>query len=184
MEKSPEIKSTRKDYLEDMLHHVFLLAGNRLTSTERDLFCKVMIQNEIVSKLSPRQMAHFDSAYKKVIHIIVETNNRMRTYDTIYRSIVHQLEESKKESKQLKEKLNFHYKSSPELKNTMNTHISETKLSARVKNVCLTGKIYRVSGLAALTRKEFIKLKNCGEKSAKEVDGFFSENSIFWGMQL
>jgi DNA-directed RNA polymerase alpha subunit len=100
------------------------------------------------------------------------------------------LVETQKKVKALEEKVNvleagISNKNVPqEIKDVLVLSIDETNLSARVKTSCSQANIRKVEDLAAYTRTEFLKLRNCGKLSADEVGVFLKSKGLSWGMQF
>lgn len=177
----------RSQYLEELLQHTLLLAGNKFVLLERQVLKDVLVDNKSYQEVArlrgqnaQRQEFIFTHAFEKLIHAIDETHSNILAH----RKFEEELEKVNSELELLKEKVTLQNKFTPKQKKLLDTSIDDLGLSERTKNICSRNEIRVVSDLVKLTRREFLGLRNCGEASVTEVEKIFRKNGLSWGMKL
>ncbi len=177
----------RNQYLEELLQHTLLLAGNKFVLLERQVLKDVLVDNKSYQEVArlrgqnaQRQEFIFTRAFEKLVHAIDETHSSILAH----RKLEEELEKVNSELEMLKEKISRQNKLTPKQKQLLDTSIDRLDLSARTQNVCSRNEIMVLSDLVKLTRREFMALRNCGEASVAEVEKIFRKHGLSWGMKL
>lgn len=60
----------------------------------------------------------------------------------------------------------------------LNAPLENYSFSPRVRNVFARENMTKVSDILRFNKKEFLRLRNCGEKTVKEIEAFLKENHL------
>ena len=168
-----------------------------LTKLEAEVLSQTLIDNKSFAEIgesrqltSGRVKRIFQTGILRLNIFLDNIDSRMETYLKIienYSVMEKQIAEYEKiEDKNEKERNKFE-SLSPKTQDLLKTKITDTALSARIKNLCRYGDLYgykidTVADLTELNPKELRKFRNCGDKSIKEIEDFFSKNDLMWEM--
>lgn len=169
----------------EILSLLLVLMEDKLTGLEYTILREVLVSGKPFSDISKkvnltrlRQKQLFDQGINK----LYRTLEGLKNISIKYENAMEQLNSVKIENQTIQRKIDRRSNLSPETLNLLNTSISQTALSARVKSACQYGNIKTVEGLVKLSRKRMSRMRNCGAKSLNEIELFFKENGLSWNM--
>lgn len=168
-----------------------------LTNLEQEVLRKVLLDDKTFAEIADeRQLTSgrikqiFQKAIKRLTNFIGTIDEKLSKYNEVvekYSEMEALLNEYKKEENLRNTKKNIIESFPKKIQKLLQTKISDTILSARVKNICENGNIWgegvkTIEELIQLGSKNLLKYRNCGKKSIDEIDEFFKKNNLDWKM--
>lgn len=188
------IKETTRIELSNKMVQTY---SKHLTTLEREVLTKVLLDDKTFAEIADdRQLTSgrikqlFEKAIKRLNHFIGSIDEKLSKYNEViekFSKMETLLNEYKKEEKLRSTKKSLIESFPLKIQKILQTKISDTILSARVKNICEKGNVWgkgvkTLEELIRLGPKELLKFRNCGKKSFDEIEDFFKENGLDWKM--
>ncbi len=165
-----------------------------LTERSSDVFRELMINDKTVTEVSQmfsltpnRIMQIFEQAVKLIGIRLNSINKRMEEalqIDSELSVLRKKLEyyEAKEKLIEAKEK---QLSALPyEVQELLSKELNEFYFSARVLNIFRADNIYTIADLVKTRKQDFLKIRNSGKLSAKEVDEFLTSKGLTWNMKI
>ena len=131
---------------------------------------------EIVKLTTGRQKTVFQNAVNSLLNSLQKLNEKLSSYDELKEELLITQKQI------LESKINKEISISPKLKKVLSIPINRAGFSTRVQQICSMAEIHFISDLVHVSRREFLGFRNCGKKSADEVEAYFNRNGLSWNM--
>ena len=131
---------------------------------------------EIVKLTTGRQKTVFQNAVNSLLNSLQKLNEKLSSYDELKEELLITQKQI------LESKINKEISISPKLKKVLSIPINRAGFSTRVQQICSMTEIHFISDLVHVSRREFLGFRNCGKKSADEVEAYFNRNGLSWNM--
>jgi predicted DNA-binding protein YlxM (UPF0122 family) len=172
-------------------------ASNHLTPKEQEILGEVLVDDktfrEIGDKLqltSHRVKQIFEKGVRRMYHFLNTIDEKVHRYDELaekYSELEKEIVALRIKAAELEREEAIWTALSPKTQELLKMHISNTTLSARIKNLCARGDVFghvpkTVADLVKLSPSKLQMFNNCGQKSIEEIEDFFADNGLKWGM--
>ena len=190
-------KTIKESTRRELSNKIVQIGVKNLTKLEAEVLNQVLIDNKSFAEIgegrqltSGRVKRIFETGVLRLNNFLSNINSRMEDYLKVienYSIIEKKLAVYEKQEDE-KTRITDFKKSLPEkTQKLLETKVSDTDLSGRVKNLCDSGSIYNigietVADLVRMNPKELLKFRNCGKKSITEIEEFFKKNNLRWEM--
>ena len=133
---------------------------------------------EIVKLTTGRQKTVFQNAVNSLLNSLQKLNEKLSSYDELKEELLITQEHLKILEGRMNKEINI----PPKLKKVLSIPINRAGFSTRVQQICSMTEIHFISDLVCVSRREFLGFRNCGKKSADEVEAYFNRNGLSWNM--
>ena len=141
--------------------------------------CKTFEElKELVKLTTGRQKTVFQNAVNSLLNSLQKLNEKLSSYDELKEELLITQKQI------LESKINKEISISPKLKKVLSIPINRAGFSTRVQQICSMAEIHFISDLVCVSRREFLGFRNCGKKSADEVEAYFNRNGLSWKMPI
>ena len=184
----------REEGIEKLLAALLQLADSTLSTHERKVLRGVLIEKKTFLELHKlgglpqswqkyrftigiRRLEKILDAYAERLRICKETDIEL----LLTRKM---LAETENKLEALQDSVNRQKGLSPGMKALLDTQIDETELSARVRHICESEEIHKISDLVQFSRLGFNKLRNSGKLSCDEAEAYLKRNGLSWNIKI
>ncbi len=181
----------------DLTNKIVEVCSKLLTNLELEVLIGVLINNKSFAEIADkRQLTSgrikqvFEKGIKRLNAFLNTVDERIVKYKEVaekYSEMENRILEYEKEKQENNKQKEVWDTFSPEIQKLLLTKVIDTTLSERVKNICTKGNLFgenieTIADLVKLNPKRLLKFRNCGKKSITEIEDFFNENNLNWGM--
>lgn len=178
---------TAKEAVKNVLEVLLEINFGTISSLHKTMLVEVLINNKTFAELTEtvklttgRQKVVFQNAVNSLINSLKKVNEKLNSYDQLKEELLI----TQEHFKILERKINREESISPKLKKILSIPIGRAGFSMRVQHICSFSGIHFISDLVSISKREFLKLRNCGKRSTDEVDEFFKRNELSWNMPI
>ena len=111
---------------------------------------------------------------------IIELNFSIESID----KLEHELKITKANLQELEKSTKIEKSIPPALLKILSKKIVDAELSSRVKNICDRSGIYTFREVVRYSKNDFLKLRDCGNLSAIELEAYLKKLELSWSMDV
>lgn len=127
-----------------------------------------------------RLKAIYSDGIKSLKLSLVELSLRLESIE----KLEHELKVTKADLQELQKSIKIEKDIPEALLEILSIKIADTELSARVKNICDYNGIYTFREVVRYSKNDFLKLRNCGNLSATELEAYLKNFGLSWSMNV
>lgn len=185
--KIDDNKTLRAQSTKELLAAAISIGKATLTEREYSILEDVLVNQKTFRELGEslqltrsRVKAIFQNGEKRLNNLFKGIHKRVTSYD----ALENELKEAEKKLAELQITVEKESKISPELKALLATPISDLDFSARLLGVCVAAEISTVGDLVKFSKIDFLRMRNFGGKTMRELEDFLASKKISLGMKL
>lgn len=176
----------------ELSNKVVQVCSKHLTSLEWEVLTKVLLDNQSFAEIAEkRQLTSgrvkqiFEKGIRRTISYLTSIDEKAIEFKEAmkeHNKIVLELETYKKKEEENSKEKKVWASLSQDVRNLLQKKIVDTELPVRMKSVCEYENIKTLADLVKYSPRELLRMRNCGTKSIRETEEFFSKNNLDWGM--
>jgi hypothetical protein len=180
-------KTVREESIKKLINSVLKIEVKSLMEIEKNILIEVLDNNKSFTELqllnnltNARQKIILENAVVRFSKYIERINDRQRLYEESQQELI----ELRHWKKLLEASLEKEKAIDPKLKKLLLLTIQQAGFSTRLQQICYNQNILIIADLVKYSKHKLSGLRNCGQKSITEVEGFFEKNGLVWSMKI
>ena len=173
--------------MKEILSCIITQQNSLLSARDTDILRLILIENKDIKEVAEKfgltstTIKHlFNRAMKRAVVRYSDFQSIKQTADDLYKEVRFLTKKLKEyESKEMK-RLNI----TTQVRDLLHTEVEKFDFSARLLNQFKAADIITVADLMKFSKKDLLRFRGVGKNSIKEIDTFFNEHKLSWGMEL
>lgn len=185
-------KNEKFDFFDDeSKEEIFRLLLNvnlsRVPKLHKRVLIEVLVNGKKIEDLrepfkltKTRLKTIYSDGIKSLKLSLIELNFRLESVD----KLEHELKVTKADLQELEKSVKIEKDIPEALLEILSIKIVDTELSARAKNICDYSGIYTFREVVRYSKNDFLKLRNCGNLTAIEMEAYLKNLGLSWSMDV